>query len=168
MGDMKDDIAQVVETTVVETFSGMLGQTIVAAAGGESAAPTAKDFIYACLLLDQEQGASASFCFSFDDALLARTAAAFYPGPQGADKSVREDIACAVANIVGSKVKSCLNKYGNNYEMAVPFVGEPCCLPATRPDAIHLHFSCDAASAARGEDALVVDVALDAIPAGNC
>ncbi len=168
MAEMRTDISGIVQSTVVETFNGMLGQNVVAA-GMACAAPGGKaNRIYACLLLDQTRGASANFCFTFDDKLLARTAAAFYPPQKAQEKSVHEDIACAVANIVGSKVKSCLNKYGHNFEMAVPFVAGPTAFPAiVRDDIIHLHFSWDDHAGAGG-DGLVVDFAMDERAAGNC
>lgn len=165
MVEMKADIAGVVESTVVETFNGMLGQNVVSAAArlGEAAGPDSR--VYACLLLDQSYGASANFCFTFDDKLLARTAAAFYPPDQAGDKRVHEDIACAVANIVGSRVKTCLNKYGHSFEMAVPFVAACGAVAGlAREGAVHLHFSWDDSRSA----GLVVDFGMDERRAGNC
>ncbi|MCC7037823.1 MAG: hypothetical protein IT560_11035 [Alphaproteobacteria bacterium] len=167
MSGMKTDISGVVQSTVVETFNGMLGQNVVSADERGGAAAGDDGRIYACLLLDQARGASANFCFTFDGKLLARTAARFYPPEQAREKTVQEDIACAIANIVGSKVKSCLNKYGHDFEMTVPFVAEPAALPFKGCDTIHLHFSWNdnAGAGARG---LVVDFGMDQRPTGNC
>ncbi len=168
MAEIRTDISGIVQSTVVETFNGMLGQKVVAAGIACAAAGGRSNRIYACLLLDQLRGASANFCFTFDDKLLARTAATFYPPQKAQEKSVHEDIACAVANIVGSKVKSCLNKYGHNFEMAVPFVAGSAALPAmVGNDVIHLHFSWDDEASA-GVDGLVVDFVMDERRAGNC
>ncbi len=168
MVEMKADIAGVVESTVVETFNGMLGQKVVSAAARPGAGTEADSRVYACLLLDQTYGASANFCFTFDDKLLARTAAAFYPPEQARDKRVHEDIACAVANIVGSRVKTCLNKYGHTFEMAVPFVAACSAVAGiARDDVVHLHFSWGDDQDARGEG-LVVDFGMDERQAGNC
>lgn len=167
MSGIKTDISGVVQSTVVETFNGMLGQNVVSAGEQGAAGADGDGRIYACLLLDQARGASANFCFTFDGKLLARTAARFYPPELAREKNVHEDIACAIANIVGSKVKSCLNKYGHDFEMAVPFVAGPDALSFGGGDAIHLHFRCNDQADA-GADGLVVDFGMDDRPAGNC
>ena len=169
MSGMKMDISGVVESTVVETFNGMLGQKVVSSSPQQTTGQGADARVYACLLLDQSHGASANFCFTFDDKLLARTAAAFYPPQQAQEKRVQEDIACAVANIVGSRVKTCLNKYGHSFEMAVPFVAASAALSGIpRDDIVHLHFSWDDAEGSGGGEGLVVDFGMDERPAGNC
>lgn len=167
MSGIKSDISGVVQSTMVETFNGMLGQNVVSAVVQGGAATGGEGRIYTCLLLDQTRGASANFCFSFDGKLLARTAAQFYPPELAQEKNVHEDIACAIANIVGSKVKSCLNKYGHDFEMAVPFVAGPAAFPLSGDDTIHLHFSWDDYAGA-GADGVVVDFGLDERAAGNC
>lgn len=168
MAEMKTDISGVVESTVVETFNGMLGQNVVATAAKGGAGQASQEHVYACLLLDQKQGASANFCFTFDDRLLARTAAAFYPPGMAQEKNVREDIACAVANIVGSRVKTCLNKYGHSFDMAVPFVaGSAALARIAREDVVHLHFSWNDGQRPAG-DGVTVDFGMDERPAGNC
>lgn len=167
MSGIRTDISSVVQSTVVETFNGMLGQKVVSAADWGAHAADGDTRIYACLLLDQTRGASANFRFTFDGQLLARTAAKFYPPEVAREKNVQEDIACAIANIVGSKVKSCLNKYGHDFQMAVPFVAGPEALSFGGGEAIHLHFRCDDQASADG-DGLVVDFGMDERPAGNC
>lgn len=168
MAEMKSDISVVVESTVVETFNGMLGQNVVSSAAVTGSGPAEQGHVYACLLLDQEHGASANFCFTFDDQLLARTAAAFYPPGKAQEKNVQEDIACAVANIVGSRVKSCLNKYGHSFDMAVPFVaGSAALARIAREDVVHLHFSWSDGQGQAG-DGVTVDFGMDERPAGNC
>ncbi len=169
MAEMRSDISGVVESTVIETFNGMLGQNVVTAALQRTAVPGPAQKVYACLLLDQQKGVSANFCFTFDDDLLSRTAAAFYPKGQLDDRAVRDDIACAVANIVGSKVKTCLNKHGYDFQMAIPFVAEPTNVPHfTRDDIIHVHFAYGPTGGKNRDDAVVVNFLLEGHRAGNC
>lgn len=168
MAEMRNDISGVVENTVIETFNGMLGQNVMTAAVQRPAVPGPQHKVYACLLLDQQRGVSANFCFTFDDELLSRTATAFY-GAKGEDRAVRDDIACAVANIVGSKVKTCLNKHGYAFEMAIPFVAEPGNMPhLTREDIIHVHFAYNDRKGQNSDDAVVVNFLLEGHLAGNC
>lgn len=169
MAGMQGEISDVVEDTVVETFNGMLGQKVVTAAVQRPAEPGPEHKVYACLLLDQEKDVSANFCFSFDDQLLSMTAANFYPGDEAAKPSVREDIACAVANIVGSKVRTFLNKHGYNFEMTIPFVAEPGAGTELKRDGtIHVHFSYDDNQGRSSDDGVVVNFMLEGHKAGNC
>lgn len=169
MAEMRSDISGVVQSTVVETFNGMLGQKVVSAAVQRPAVPGPAHKVYACLMLDQNRGVSANFCFTFDETLLSMTASSFYPDAQAEERAVRDDIACAVANIVGSKVKSCLNKYGYAFEMSIPFVAEPGNMPHfSRDDIIHVHFAYDDSRGHSAEDGVVVNFLLEGYPAGNC
>lgn len=169
MAGMQGEISGVVEDTVVETFNGMFGQKVVTAAVQRVAEPGPEHKVYACLLLDQEKDVSANFCFSFDDHLLLMTAANFYPGEEAANPSVREDIACAVANIVGSRVKTFLNRRGYNFEMTIPFVAEPGAQPELRRDGtVHVHFSYDDSQGRSSDDGVVVNFMLEGHKAGNC
>lgn len=169
MAEMQGEISGVVEDTVIETFNGMFGQRVVAAAVRKASEPEPERKVYACLLLDQKMDVSANFCFSFDDRLLSLTAANFYPGEEAAKPSVREDIACAVANIVGSRVKTFLNKNGYNFEMTIPFVAEPGARTELKRDGtINVHFSYDDSHGRSGEDGVVVNFMLEGHKAGNC
>ena len=169
MAGMQGEISGVVEETVVETFNGMLGQKVVTAAVQRPAKPGPTHKVYACLLLDQQKDISANFCFTFDDQLLSMTASNFYPGDEAVKASVREDIACAVANIVGSKVKTYLNKQGYDFEMTIPFVAEPSATPDLRRDGtIHVHFSYDDSQGRSSDDGVVVNFMLEGHKAGNC
>lgn len=168
MAEMRSDISGVVESTVVETFNGMLGQKVLTATVQRAAIPGPLQKVYACLLLDQQRGVSANFCFTFDDDLLSKTAAAFYPGERAGERAVRDDIACAVANIVGSKVKTCLNKHGYDFEMSIPFVAQPGNMPHfSRDDIIHVHFTANQGGKT-SDDAVVVNFLLEGHKAGNC
>lgn len=169
MAEMQGDISGVVKNTVIETFNGMLGQNVITAAVQKPAIPGPLHRIYACLLLDQKTGVSANFSFTFDEELLTQTAAAFYSVAQAAEPAVRDDIACAVANIVGSKVKTCMNKYGYAFEMSVPFVAKAGdAPPVAAPNSIHVHFSYDDTKGRVSDDAVVVNLLLEGHQAGNC
>lgn len=167
--EIRGEISGVVESTVVETFNGMLGQKVVTAAVQRPAEPGPMHKVYACLLLDQDRGVSANFCFTFDDQLLTMTAAAFYPANEAGKPAVREDIACAVANIVGSKVKTCLNRHGYNFEMTIPFVAEPGIAPdLARDDVLHVHFAYDDSLGKSSDDGVVVNFLITGHTSGHC
>ena len=169
MAEMRTEISGVVEDTVVETFNGMLGQNVVTAAVQRAAVPGPDRKVFACLLLDEQKGMKANFCFSFDDQLLSLTAANFYPRDMADKAAVREDIACAVANIVGSKVKTCLNKHGYDFEMTIPFVAEPASVAGfNREDIIHVHFAYDDKKGRSSDDGVVVNFLMEGQKAGNC
>jgi hypothetical protein len=141
MPEMLSEIADVVSDTVVQTFNGMLEQSVVTATVRWPAAPE-KDRVYVRVALASERARPASFCFTFDAQLLSLTAKTFYPGV-AETSALREDIACAVSNIVGTKVKGCLNAHGYGFTMSIPVV-----VPVPSPDGgkgaedtIHVHFA---------------------------
>jgi hypothetical protein len=134
------EIGNIMAATVVETFNGMFEQSVVTAAVGHFGENEAKGKTSTCLVLKNANGEPAKLYFTFDDQMLALTARSFFAAELSDDPAIRNDIACAVANIVGTKVKNCLNGYGHTFEMTFPFVVQPADIEQDR-DAVHLHFA---------------------------
>jgi hypothetical protein len=151
MAAYRSQISGVVVTTVVETFNQMLRQRVTAIASKHPPTPGPDAAVYACVRLDQKN-TSADFFFSFDRALLLMTAEAFYPKDLSSQNAVQEDIACAVANIVGGRVKTFLIRQGYEFEMGIPFVVQKG-KGGGSDDIIHVHFSYNQT----GDNGLVVN-----------
>jgi hypothetical protein len=135
------EIADIMAATVVETFNGMFEQSVVTASVGRFGQPeAAAGRTSTCLVLKNLNGTPAKLYFTFDDQMLSLTARSFFAAELSDDPLIRSDIACAVANIVGTKVKNCLNGYGHTFEMTFPFVVQPSDIEQDR-DAVHLHFA---------------------------
>lgn len=160
MAAHRSQISSVVVSSVIDTFNLMLRQNVSAMAARSPRPPGPDMAVYACVRLSQED-LSANFYFSFDRNLLVLTAAAFYEKERGRQPGVQEDIACAVANIVGGKVKTFLNREGYDFDMGVPFVAKPGDPGAE--DTIHVHFSYDRT----GDNGLVVNYVMEEKKAGS-
>lgn len=160
MAAHRSQISSVVVSSVIDTFNLMLRQNVTAMATRSPRPPGPDMAVYACVKLNQDK-LSANFYFSFDRNLLMLTAAAFYENDRGKQQGIQEDIACAVANIVGGKVKTFLNRQGYEFEMGVPFVAKPGD-PGT-DDTIHVHFSYDRT----GDNGLVVNYVMEEKKAGS-
>jgi hypothetical protein len=160
MAAYRSQISSVVVSSVVDTFNLMLRQNVTAMATRSPRPPGPDMGVHACVKLEQEN-LSANFYFSFDRNLLMLTAAAFYEKERGQQQGIQEDIACAVANIVGGKVKTFLNRQGYEFEMGVPFVAKPG--ESGSDDAVHVHFSYDRT----GENGLVVNYEMEEKKAGS-
>jgi hypothetical protein len=154
MAPYRSRISSVVVASVIDTFNLMLRQNVTAMPTPGPAAIGPDMAVYACVRLDQ-QDLRADFYFSFDRALLLLTAAAFYEKDREAQPAIQEDIACAVANIVGGKVKTFLNHEGYHFEMGLPFVAKPGALGAD--DAVRVQFSFDKS----GSNGLVVNYVME-------
>lgn len=151
MAAYRSQISGVVVTTVVETFNQMLRQHVTAIASKHPPEPGPDAAVYACVRLDQKN-TSADFFFSFDRSLLLMTAETFYSKDLSSKDFVQEDIACAVANIVGGRVKTFLSRQGYDFDMGIPFV-VPKGKGAGNDDIIHVHFSFNQ----NGDNGLVVN-----------
>jgi CheY-specific phosphatase CheX len=160
MAAYRSQISSVVVSSVIDTFNMMLRQNVTAMAVRTPRAPGPDTGVYACVRLDQKN-LTADFYFSFDRSLLLLTAAAFYEAEKGKQPDIHEDIACAVANIVGGKVKTFLNRQGYAFEMGIPFVAKPGV--SGTEDAIHVHFSYDRS----GDNGLVVNYQMEEKKAGS-
>ena len=154
MAAYRGQISSVVVSSVIETFNQMLHQNVTAMPVRAPRQPGPDMAVFACVRLDQKD-LQADFYFSFDRSLLLLTATAFYEQDRSKQPAVQEDIACAVANIVGGKVKTFLNEQGYEFDMGIPFVARPG--GANADDTIHVHFSYDRT----GDNGLVVNYVLE-------
>lgn len=175
MAEMETQLSGLVETTVVDTFHGMLGQHVTAMHDMSTGTEPAHK-IHTRLMLRESKGnrthenpnarleegaaAGADFCFSFDQDLLEKAASGFYPGDQLQNPQIFEDIACAISNIVGSRIKTWLNDNGYDLSMGLPFVEHEIGGDLPRQGTIHIHFAYDV-TGGRHDDGLVVDVKVD-------
>lgn len=154
MAAYRGQISSVVVTSVIDTFNHMLHQNVTAMPVRAPRQPGPDMAVYACVRLDQKD-LQADFYFSFDRSLLLLTAAAFYEKERGKQPAIQEDIACAVANIVGGKVKTFLNQQGYEFDMGIPFVVKGS--TDGGDDTIHVHFSYDKT----GDNGLVVNYVME-------
>lgn len=162
------EIADIMAATVVETFNGMFEQSVVTASVGRFGQPEAEGKTSACLVLKNARGVPAKLYFTFDDRMLALTARSFFAAELSDDPVIRSDIACAVANIVGTKVKNCLNGYGNAFEMTFPFAVPPSDIEPGR-DAVHLHFAYNDRDGRVSDGGVIVNFMMKEQPsAGRC
>lgn len=167
---IREEVSGIVEHSVIDTFNDMLGQNVLTSRLQEFAVPGPDTKVHTFLRLEDENNhAPANFCFSFDQDLLECTAAAFYPAAMLGRQEVYDDIACAVANIVGSKVKSCLNRQGFAFIMGLPAVERPGD-PETfdRQNVVHVHFSFNRENGMASSDGVVVNVMLGERPSASC
>ncbi len=154
-GQLFAEISQIVAATVVETFNGMFGQSVVTASvGHEAQAREGRTSVG--LVLKNEGGLPARFYFSFDDRMLALTALNFFSTELSNDPHIRNDIAAAVANIVGTRVKNCLNANGYKFEMTFPYPVQPGEAEAGL-GALHMHFAYNDASGQVSDGGVTVD-----------
>jgi len=167
---LREEVSGIVEHSVIDTFNEMLGQSVLTSGRQEFAVPGPEEKVHTFLRLeDANNREPANFCFSFDQDLLERTAAAFYPAAMLGNQAVYDDIACAVANIVGSKVKSCLNRQGYAFSMGLPAVERPGDAEAfDRKNVVHVHFSFNRENGMASGDGVVVNVMLGERPAASC
>ena len=154
MAAYRGQISSVVVSSVIDTFNLMLHQNVTAMPVRTPRQPGPDMAVYACVRLDQKD-LQADFYFSFDRSLLLLTATAFYETERGKQPAIQEDIACAVANIVGGKVKTFLNQQGYEFDMGVPYDASPGA-PGS-DDTIHVHFSYDRT----GDNGLVVNYVME-------
>jgi hypothetical protein len=162
------DISQVMATAVVETFNGMFGQELVSARVREQGETSAAGQTCACLVLEHGD-APAKFFFSFDDRMLALTARAFFSDARVSDPVVRQDIACAVANIVGTRVKNYLNAQpGNKFEMTLPFAVKPEEVEWPARDAVYLNFSYNDDNGRINDGGVIVNFTMREPRAAHC
>ncbi len=121
---MNTYVSDIVGKAVTGTFDTMFGRE-VAHTGDTGAAPKAGE-ISSHVSLTQGAALNVDFSFHFDAALLHKIAEETYP--EQARKipmqMICEDMACAIANVVGSRVKAFLNGRGYDLSMDIPAVGE--------------------------------------------
>jgi hypothetical protein len=151
-------LSGLVASTVAAAFNGMLRQDVTPMPAREPRVPGAA--VTACLDLNQAE-ARARLRFSFAPRLLARTAEGFYGHDSAGNRELQEDIACAIANIVGGRIKTFLNREGFDFAMGLPVIetgvaaGQP--IQVGNEGLIRLHFAFDAS----GDNGLAVDCQID-------
>lgn len=124
--NMKEHVSDIVGKTVTGTFDTMFGREITNSTSGEGA-PPARNGGDICSHVRLTQGAALNvgFSFHFDESLLAAIAEETYPeqARKIPMKMICEDMACAIANVVGSRVKAFLNGHGYDLSMNIPAAG---------------------------------------------
>lgn len=142
-------VSDIVGKAVTGTFDTMFGREV--AHTGAAGAPTAEGQISSHVSLTQGAALNVDFSFHFDAALLHRIAEETYP--EQARKipmqMICEDMACAIANVVGSRVKAFLNGRGYDLSMDIPAVGE---IEAQQGGAKQQHSSLGFRCMAEGQD----------------
>lgn len=160
-------ISQVVEDSVVETFTSMFGQAVTAEGARKMLAEPGQNSVYSAVKLHQGD-VHVEFCFHFDFNLLLQAAQLIFTQEYLANNPVHEDLACEIANIVCSKVKAYLNDTGFETEMGFPYIPEKDENHLRRhPEMVHMHFFYDAGGKAnKGVGVIVNFFAEDKKPTG--
>jgi hypothetical protein len=116
-------VSDIVGKAVTGTFDTMFGREI-AHAGDAGPQPAAGE-ISSHVSLTQGAALNVDFSFHFDAGLLHRIAEETYPeqARKMPMQMICEDMACAIANVVGSRVKAFLNGRGYDLSMDIPAVG---------------------------------------------
>ncbi|TAL27937.1 MAG: hypothetical protein EPN97_15840 [Alphaproteobacteria bacterium] len=149
---MKIDVSDVVARSVTNTFGVMFRREVGDGDFGEGFAEGSGQEICSRVSLWQDGTLNMDFCFHFDRELLSSIVTDAYP-EEAPDKRTPlcEDIACAVANIVVSNVKTFLNGRGFDMNMNIPTAGV---VAANGGQLVHLKFRCNA-GAEKGDSILV-------------
>jgi hypothetical protein len=146
---MNTYVSDIVGKAVTGTFDTMFGRE-VAHTGATAHVPQAGE-ISSHVSLTQGAALNVDFSFHFDAGLLHRIAEETYP--EQARKipmqMICEDMACAIANVVGSRVKAFLNGRGYDLSMDIPAVGE---IDAARDAAKQEHSSLSFRCVPEGQD----------------
>jgi hypothetical protein len=136
-------VSDIVGKAVTGTFDTMFGREM-AHAGAASSVP-AEGGISSHVSLTQGAALNVDFSFHFDAGLLHKIAEETYP--EQARKipmqMICEDMACAIANVVGSRVKAFLNGRGYDLSMDIPAIGAlEAARDASREERSSLAFRC--------------------------
>ncbi len=137
---VKTDVSDVVERSVTNAFDVMFRRGVAKEAAGDGFAEGAGQEISSCVSLWQEDRLNMDFSFSFDRDLLSAIVKEAYPQENHDRTLLCEDIACAVANIVVSNVKTYLNGRGFEMKMNIPEKGAAA---ANGGQMAYLCFRCD-------------------------
>lgn len=156
--NMKAYVSDIVGKTMTGTFDTMFGREITATDAGEGAAHGGGMDICSQVSLTQGVSLNVDFSFHFDEKLLSEIAEETYPeqARKIPMKMICEDMACAIANVVGSRVKAFLNGQGYDLSMNIPSAGAVNdSAPAEPREFAHLSFRSGAAPGGRDMDILV-------------
>lgn len=120
---MNTYVSDIVGKAVTGTFDTMFGRE-VAHTGGAGTEPKAGE-ISSHVSLTQGVALNVDFSFHFDAGLLHKIAEETYPeqARKMPMQMICEDMACAIANVVGSRVKAFLNGRGYDLSMDIPAIG---------------------------------------------
>ncbi len=123
--NMKTYVSDIVGKAMTGTFDTMFGREITSSGAGEGAGAAGNDDISSHVSLTQGAALNVDFSFHFDQQLLTAIAEETYPDQARKIpmKMICEDMACAIANVVGSRVKAFLNGRGYDLSMDIPAVG---------------------------------------------
>lgn len=140
---MKTDVSDVVARSVTNTFGVMFRREVAPEGAGKGFAEGTGQDICSTVSLWQEGRLNVDFCFVFNRDLLSAIVGEAYPSePQDNRALLCQDIACAVANIVVSNVKTYLNGRGFDMTMNFPEAGKAAA-NGSGDQVEHLKFSCD-------------------------
>lgn len=116
-------VSDIVGKAVTSTFDTMFGRE-VAHTGAQKRVPQPGE-ISSHVSLTQGAALNVDFSFHFDAALLHKIAEETYPeqARKMPMQMICEDMACAIANVVGSRVKAFLNGRGYDLSMDIPAIG---------------------------------------------
>lgn len=122
---MQSYVSDIVGKAMTGTFDTMFGREISQAGAGEGLGQAGNDDISSHVSLTQGAALNVDFSFHFDQKLLSAIAEETYPDQARKIpmQMICEDMACAIANVVGSRVKAFLNGRGYDLSMDIPAIG---------------------------------------------
>lgn len=140
--NMKTYVSDIVGKAMTGTFDTMFGRELTTAGRGDGAATASNDDISSHVSLSQGAALNVDFIFHFDPKLLAAIAEETYPDQAKTIpmQLICEDMACAIANVVGSRVKAFLNGRGYDLAMDIPAIGAVNDTAGEAGDSTHLTF----------------------------
>lgn len=149
---MNSYVSDIVGKAVTGTFDTMFGREVAHTGAAASAAKAGE--ISSHVSLTQGAALNVDFSFHFDAALLHKIAEETYPeqARKMPMQMICEDMACAIANVVGSRVKAFLNGRGYDLSMDIPAIGA---IDAARDAARQEHSSLGFRCGAEGQDSAV-------------
>lgn len=153
---MKTDVSDVVARSMANAFGVMFHRDVAAQGAGDGLAKGRGEDICSRASLWQDGLLNMEFSFRFNRDMLAAIAEDAYPSSGHDSLVLCEDIACAVANIVVSNVKTYLNGRGYELEMNIPSTGAGEAAP--QGHFTHMRFRCD--TRGHWEDGILVNMQL--------
>lgn len=155
--NMKTDVSDVVARSVTNTFGVMFRRDVAPEGLGDGFVPATPEEISSTVSLWQDGRLNLDFCFVFSSDLLKAIVREAYPAETQDNKALCQDIACAVANIVVSNVKTYLNGRGFEMNMDIPEADKPQ-KNGGGGQAAHLKFRCN-------DDGILVNMQMRDAPA---
>jgi hypothetical protein len=152
--NMKTDVSDVVARSVTNTFGVMFRRDVAPEGFGEGFVPPSNGEICSSVRLWQDGKLDLDFYFVFNSDLLTAIVKESYPAETQDNVALAQDIACAVANIVVSNVKTYLNGRGFEMTMELPEAGKPQENGAAG-QAAHLKFRCNS-----DDDGILVNMSM--------